>query len=167
MHQRFNETYQLMGLAVLAAGLLGGCGPKFVHNKTVFPKQISPYYVWAISDHPRGTFSNLRSAIDNNNLTMATSKKDYKGASVTIDFGRSCLFNSISILHGENEFGFAGRVAVTTSLDGRKFIHRRTFPGNRKITYLLLMTPVRARFVRLTAVSRGSKPWAIAEIYVQ
>ncbi len=163
MNKRFNEMCWL----VLAVWLLGGCSPDFTHNKTVFPRQISPYYVWRIDDNPRGTFKNLRSVHDGNNLTMAVSKKNYQGASITIDFGRSCLFNFISILHGENEFGFARKVSVSTSLDGRRFVHRRTFTGNRKVTYLLLMTPVRARFVRLTAVARGSKPWAIAEIYVQ
>ena len=167
MYNRFIGTCRLMGLTVLATGLLGGCGGEFVHNKTVFPKQISPYYVWGISNQPRGAFSNLRSAIDGNNLTLATSQKNYQGAAVTIDFGRSCIFNSISILHGENEFGFAQKIAVSTSLDGKKYILRRTFPGTRKVTYLLLRTPVRGRFLRLKAVTRGSKPWSIAEIYVQ
>ncbi len=140
---------------------------EWVHNKTVFPKQISPYYVWGISERPRGTFNNLRAAIDGNNLTTVTSKKNFQGASVTIDFGRPSLFNMITVNHGKEPSGFCERIAVSTSLDGRKFIHRSTFPGRSYFSAMLLGTPVRARFVRLTAVARGSKQWTISEIYFQ
>jgi hypothetical protein len=100
-------------------------------------------------------------------MTAATSSGSYRGASVTIDLGRTCLFNMITILHGREQDGYARTLSVYTSNDGRQFEKRYTTSGTRAATYLPIFTPIRARYVRLVADEPGTRPWSLAEIYLQ
>lgn len=87
--------------------------------------------------------------------------------SLTIDLGKPSMFNMIAIDHGRDEHGFAARVAVYTSMDGRRFTRQYVGPGTRRVTSLLLTRAVMARYVRLDAVAPGIRPWSVAEIYMQ
>ena len=98
---------------------------------------------------------------------MAVSGGNYRNASFTIDLGRSCVFNMIVLFHGKKEFGFARKLLVSTSIDGKKYKNIHTAPGTRDRTYLLLMTPVNARYLRITALEAGSRPWSIGGIFLQ
>ena len=81
--------------------------------------------------------------------------------------GRRCVFNMIAIRHGVKEHGFARTILCSTSTDGVNFTEQIRAYGTRKVTYISLMKPATARFVRLTAVEQGNEPWAIAEIFLQ
>lgn len=114
-----------------------------------------------------GEFSRPQAAIDGMGFTAATTRRSYRNATLVLDLGRECWFNTIVLLHGQREYGYAKRVAVATSRDGRNFTHVANFLGTRRFTYLPLMTPVSARYIRLTAVEPGPEPWNLAEIYIQ
>ncbi|MBN1555326.1 MAG: discoidin domain-containing protein [Phycisphaerae bacterium] len=130
------------------------------------PGIISNQKEWTIVAHG-GSFQNIRSAIDGLQSTAAVSGRNYANAAVTIDLGRSNYFNCISLLQGDNEDGYPRQVALSTSLDGKTFTHQRTVYGTRKVTYILLVQPIRARYIRLTAVRQNVNPWSLAEIFLQ
>jgi len=161
-------TVLLRAGLLLMGGLLAGCeleGFNYDGNRAA-PGVISSYKEWTI--RAQGTqFQNLRSAIDNNQMTAAVSARNYTNASVTLDLGQLCFFNCIAILHGENQDGYARRVAASISSDGQTYRHLKTVYGTRKVTYILLDQPVRARYLRLTAVQQSIRPWSISEIILQ
>ena len=105
--------------------------------------------------------------IDGNINTIAISPNSDGRGTLTIDLGKPCMFNMIVVEHGANEFGFARRVAVSTSLDGQAFTQRYTGHGTRRVTILCPATPMLARYVRLQAVVAGDQPWSVAEVYFQ
>lgn len=154
-------------LLLLSAIGPAGCVPQFAQPQhRALPTSLSDKHTWKIS--AKGdTFKHLRWAIDQNLLTVAETSRNYRQASVTIDLTRPCLFNLVMIVHGDKEFGFARRVSIATSNDGRNFTHRYTASGTRQVTYLPLLEPVSARYIRITAVQPGTRPWALAEIVIQ
>ena len=158
----FNRTTKVSLLII--AVFMGGCGPTFDPSRG--SDKISPLKEWKISDSSGG-FANIGKAIDSDMMSAAVTPARYKGASFTLDLGRLCYFNMIVIIHGANEMGFARRVEVSTSADGRNFVHRNTLSGTRKYTYISLLTPVNARYVKFTAVEQGSRPWSIGGLYFQ
>ena len=115
----------------------------------------------------RGDLQNPSAAIDGDMATAARSDYDYSGATITIDLGRPCLFQTVIVDHGAGEHGHASTVAVSTSADGKNFIDRHVSPGKRRVTILCLPKPVLARYLRLWVKSPGVQPWNIAEIYLQ
>ncbi|MBN2296619.1 MAG: discoidin domain-containing protein [Pirellulales bacterium] len=165
---KMNERVILCVVACLGLmlGLLAGCDPNLTHGKTLLPNAMSPYTEWKISA-TGARFNNIQHAMDGFNATYASTRGGYQGASITIDLGRPCMFNMVALLHSDQGMGFARLVALSTSMDGKKFTHEYTAPGTRKVTYLLPMTRITARYVRLTAVRPGSEPWSISEIYFQ
>lgn len=130
------------------------------------PGVISSNKEWTIVAHGGG-FKDVRSAIDDNQATSALSGRGYTNASLTLDLGRSCYFNCIAILHGNHQDGYARQVALSSSLDGKTYKHQKTVYGTRKVTYILLVQPIRARYLRFTAVRQNIHPWSISEIYLQ
>ncbi|MBN1941897.1 MAG: discoidin domain-containing protein [Phycisphaerae bacterium] len=130
------------------------------------PGVISTNKEWTIVAHGGG-FRNIRSAIDDNQLTAAQSGRNYANAVITLDLGRSCYFNCIAMLHGELEDGYPRQLSLSTSLDGQTYRHQKTVYGTRKVTYILLVQPIRARYLRFTAVRQGAQPWSISEIFLQ
>lgn len=130
------------------------------------PGVISSYREWTLTAHG-GEFRNLRAAVDGSQLTAAVSGRNYGNAVVTLDLGRSCYFNCVAMIHGDHPDGYPRQVSLATSHDGRTYTHQRTVYGTRKITYILLEQPVRARYLRFTAVRPGLQPWSIAEIFLQ
>jgi len=162
------QTVLIRASLLLAACAPAGCemeGFNYDGNRAA-PGMISSNKEWKITAQG-GQFQNLRSAIDNNQLTAAVSGRNYTNAFVTVDLGQLCFFNCISILHGENQDGYARQVAASISSDGQTFRHIKTVYGTRKVTYILLDQPVRARFLRLTAVRQNVHPWSISEIILQ
>jgi len=127
------------------------------------PGAVSPRQEWSIS----GDLDNIHQAIDGSISTVALSAPQYAGATITIDLGRPCMFNHISILHGPNEHGYCRRVAVETSIDGKTFTERHAAPGNRAVTNISLITPYMARYIRIRAAVPGTEPWCVAEILVE
>lgn len=105
-------------------------------------------------------------AIDGDSYTSAVSNASYKNASLTIDLGKTCLFNMVAIDHGPDRFAFARKVAVLTSSDGKKFQPQMLVPGLRQVTTIVLIKQVLARYVRLQVVAEGDRPWSVAEVYL-
>jgi hypothetical protein len=157
-------------LPVLAAGCLCACEPQFnLSSSQTFPKSmssISSRSRWKITSSG-AQFRNLATAIDSDRRTYAVTRGPYRNASITIDLGRPCYFNTVVLLHGNKPFGFARQVSLSTSIDGKKYTLQQTVPGTRKYTYVCVFTPMKARYIRLTALTPGREPWTIEEVYLQ
>jgi hypothetical protein len=158
----------LVSTAALAAFLSAGAGgcmldPIAQHDGPRAPTSaITHASNWKIVG---STLSDSRNAIDGDLLSAATSTHPHTGAQLTIDLGKPCLFNQVIIDHGPNEYGFARKVTVLTSRDGREFTPQYVAPGTRRATYASLVTCVLARYVRLQVVQQGDEPWSVAEVY--
>ena len=158
----------LTGLVCVISAGLAGCDPQFdLRRGNIFGTDaISSQLTWKVKS--KHGFKDARKAIDGSSHTYAiTSGKNYSGASITIDLDRQCIFNMVVLIHGRKEFGFAKEVQLSISSDGKNFKSCYQTFGTRKVTYISILTPTTARYIRLTAVKPGSKPWAIAEIYLQ
>jgi hypothetical protein len=162
----FFRTLTLAGLLGGAVGLGASCEPDFTAGRAVLPDMLSTPDKWSIRS-TGGGFHFLDLAIDNNAVTFAESSRQYQNAALTIDLGRRCVFNMIAIRHGVKEFGFARTLLCSTSTDGVTFTEQIRAYGTRKVTYISLMKPATARYVRLTVIEPGQEPWAIAEIFLQ
>lgn len=142
-----------------------GCVDQRFHQSRPKPRAsaVSKRSNWRIG----GDLRDLQNAIDGDFTTAAVSRDDYANATITIDLGKVCLFNTVVIDHGPNELGFCRRVALLTSSDGMTFTHRHIVGGTRRVTIVCFITPTLARYVRLEAVLPGSRPWSVGEVYMQ
>ena len=162
------HTILLRACLLLAACAPAGCdmeGFNYDGNRAA-PGVITSNKEWTVVAHG-GSFKDIRSSIDNNQATAAVSGRNYMNAAVTLDLGQMSYFNCIAILHGNNEDGYARQVALSTSHDGKTYKHQKTVYGTRKVTYILLVQPIRARYIRLTAIRQNVQPWSISEIFIQ
>lgn len=125
--------------------------------------RIGPKGNWAAS----GTVPAAQLAVDGDKQTVAKAGTNRTDAMLQIDLGEISLFNMVVIDHGEEEMGFGRQVAVETSLDGRSWERVLTAPGKRKVTVLNMIRPQLARYVRLTVLEPGERPWAVAEVHLQ
>lgn len=151
-------------ILILTAAMAGGCGGDFMDMSGRPAASIVPdRRQWTVT----GDVSRPARAADANAQTAAVSAAEYDGATVTVDFGKACLFNLAVIDHGPYEMGFAKRVAISTSLDGETFTYRKGATGTRGVTAISLITPVLARYVQFKAVMPGDQPWSVAEIHFQ
>lgn len=153
---------------LFVVGLSAGCELEGFDQTggSVMPATIAPRKEWTIK--ARGAvFHKIDKAIDSSKSSAAVSGRNYTNGTVTVNLGRTSYFNSVAILHGPNPGGYARQVALSTSLDGRRYTHQETVYGTRKVTYILLVQPVRARFIRFTAVRQGATPWSISQIFLQ
>lgn len=161
------QTVKIISLAAFLAMAACGCDPKFDYSgDRAQPEAIAAQTEWKVTGTP-GEFSFLTFAYDGNPMTVCQSKSYNRGQAITIDFSRPCIFNMIAIQHGPFEYGFAKEVAVEISNDGKTFTRIFNGEGTRKITYLCILSPVKARYVRLVALRPGAEKWSIAEIYFQ
>ncbi|MCE5326978.1 MAG: discoidin domain-containing protein [Planctomycetaceae bacterium] len=148
-----------------AAGLLAaGCDSELesdaVHK---YPAaRISPKNAWTI----KSDLADAAAAIDGNYATAATSSDVYASSTIVLDLGKTCMFNTVVIEHGE-ELGYCRRLTVATSIDGKTYTQRMTGPGNRKTTIVAIVTPVLARYVQIKAVIPGNRAWSVSEIDLQ
>lgn len=154
------------GMGMLLIYLLAaaaGCSPEY-DSRTRFPAAaISDKKTWKAG----GGIPTPASAIDGDLSTAAVSGYSYENKAIVIDLGKVCLFNTIIVEHGSDQYGFCGRVGISTSIDGKEYTHRAAMLGTRKVSIFLLVTPVLARHVRLQAVVPGNRPWSIAEVYLR
>ncbi len=152
-------------MLVLAGAIaFAGCGGELYNEAQRFmPGRISPREQWVVTS---SDLSNPSLVADGNRNTAATSSSRYAQAELTIDFGKECLFNMVAIDHGPKENGYARRVAVLTSSDGMNFTQQATAPGLRRVSTILLVKPVLARYVKIKTVVAGSEPWSIGEVYL-
>ena len=115
-----------------------------------------------------GTIKEAANAIDDSLQTLAVADASTLQPSITLDFGSPCFFNMVVVDHGRNEFGFAQRVTVLTSPDGRQFTPRYVGAGTRRVSIFFLLPRFElARYLRIRADAPGPQPWSIAEIYLQ
>jgi hypothetical protein len=162
-----NRQWISRGLIVTVALLAGACEPAPpAANRRAPESSISHPRTWKITSQGGG-IRNLAAAIDGDPLTAAVTTQRYDGASVTIDLGRVCLFNMVTILHGQQPQGHARIVSLYTSNDGQQFDKRYETPGTRSVTSVPVLTLIRARYIRLVAEQAGSRPWSLADIYLQ
>ena len=146
--------------------LAAGCDPGPVYDgagTNLLGTRIPSVGQWSAA----GTVSNPAQAIDGNIHTAATAANHDANSHLTIDLGKICGFNMVVIDHGREEHGFALRVEVKVSQDGRGFttVYRGT--GTRRVSTFLLDRYRLARFVRIEAAAPGAKPWSIAELHFQ
>jgi len=153
-----------MLLGLIASG--GGCAPGPIYGPETPRASIG-----TITDRrnwtAKGNLEDPGQATDGNINTMAVGRAGSQAPSLTIDLGQACTLNFVVIDHGRDEFGYARRVEIATSIDGRTFTPQGGGPGIRRVSNFLLNSVVLARYVRITAVQPGAKPWAVAEVYLQ
>lgn len=153
-----------MIFALIAMG--GGCEPGPIYGPgapRISIGTITNRQSWTA----KGNMEKPGLATDGNINTIAVGRAGSIPAWLTIDLGQACTFNFVAIDHGRDELGYARRVEVAVSVDGRTFTPQATGPGTRRVSNYLLNSPVLARYVRITAVQPGAKPWAVAEVYLQ
>jgi hypothetical protein len=144
--------------------VLTGCPPSGTGvGGAALGSSLTPKKTWRAV----GNLRDPAKAIDDDSGTAAISTSSYANAFIDVDLGKACLFNRIIIDHGPDEYGFPTRMAVYTSLDGQSFSPLTQVAGKRKVTNVLLISPVLARYVRLQVVSPGPRPWSVAEISFQ
>lgn len=156
----------LTGVLAILLGFIVGCDvPIYNGNEGQrTTTAISPRESWRAS----GDLREAAKAVDGDLYSAAVSADSYDNAKLTLDLGKPCVFNTIILDHSQRyQFGFCRRVSVLISNDGHNFTQVYVGPGTRRVTYLNLITPTLARYVRLQVVVPGDKPWAIAEIYLQ
>ena len=147
----------------LPAVLIGGCTAEYATENQFPAARITVRDSWKIT----GDLTGLGNAIDGDPATAAVSAASYTNAEITLDLGKVCMFNTVIVQHGSDENGFARRVSILTSVDGQEYTLRGASPGNRLVSYFVLVTPVVGRYVRLHVTVPGARPWSVAEIYLQ
>ena len=145
---------------LLACGCVGDIG--YTGSPPPLDNSVSPRRQWKAA----GTITDPARAIDGNLGTLALANP-HNNAALTVDLAKACIFNMVVIDHGSNEYGFARRIAVSVSLDGKRFTRVHTGMGARRVTLLSIMKPTLARYIRLEATMSGPRPWAVAEVYFQ
>lgn len=151
-------------LTVVLLGCMGCTGAIIEQDAFGTPATaVTPSNSWVVSCN----FGNAKVLNDSGVGSCLVTPNTTDQAFVVVDMGKRCLFNQVILDHGTNEFGCARRVAVYTSLDGREYTQQYIGPGTRRLTYLNLITPVLARYVRVQVVQHGDRPWSLAEIYIR
>jgi hypothetical protein len=112
--------------------------------------------------------TNLNAAIDDDLATFATTGRgDYTGNFLVLDLGGSYTISRVIQIHDPRDRDFPGRYRVEVSDNGR--LWREVFEGaGESGRSRAVFTPVRARYVRITATSarRGDIPWSITRVRV-
>ena len=148
---------------ICTMAFLIGCGGSIISDSRV-SAAISPKSSWAAT----GDFKDISAAIDGNVSKVAVTNGGYENAKLTVDLGKPCVFNMIALDQGQdNQFNFCRRMTVAISYDGVNFRQIYAAPGTRRITYVCLISPTIARYIRFQATVPGDKPWAVAEVYLQ
>ncbi|MCE5280441.1 MAG: discoidin domain-containing protein [Planctomycetaceae bacterium] len=162
----YSPTLRLLLTAWLSAAALwvAGCDSEPETEAVAkFPAaRISPRNTWTI----KGDMGDIAAAIDGNGGTAAVSSALYANSMIVLDLGKTCMFNTVILEHGD-EMGYCRRLSVATSIDGKTYTQRMMGPGNRKTTIVSMITPVLARYVQIKAVIPGNAAWSISEIDLQ
>jgi hypothetical protein len=158
----------VFAIPAIAAGLAcgGGCAPGPIYGPDA-PRssigEVTARRTWIAT----GNLDKPDLATDGDLNTMAVGRAGNPPPSLKIDLGQACTFNFVVVDHGRDELAFARRVEIATSVDGRTFTPRLVGPGTRRVSNFMLPSTVLARYVRITAVEPGAKPWVVAEVYFQ
>ncbi len=179
----------LLSLAALAAGL-SGCdwierrvdwldrrrSPELLHltpqeqqrlarpaNHTHYHSDVTPRQCWQIhtslSDRPH--------LIDGDPGTLsASSSPSQAGQWIMLDLGRDCCFQQVIQDHTEST-GFPCRYRIDVA-GHEGYPYHIAFVGNgtpgRSVA--VLQRPVRARFIRITALDDAEHPWDVSELRI-
>jgi hypothetical protein len=112
---------------------------------------------------------NASAVRDNNNTTRAsTNTPNYAGRWIQADLGGSYSVSRVVQIHEPDERDFPGRYRIEVSLDGRNW--QRVFEGaGERARSGASFTPVRARFVRITAIQNRNlqTPWSIYKLKIR
>ncbi len=112
--------------------------------------------------------SNISALTDDNNRTRATTgSPNYAGSWVQIDLGGSYSVFRVVQVHDPDINDYPGRYRVEVSLDRERW--QRVFEGQgERLRSGATFTPVRARFIRITAVSNRDTQhsWSIFRLKV-
>jgi hypothetical protein len=152
-------------LASWAAGAALGCAPGeiYEHGRRFAPGTVTARSRWRLS----GEVDGAAAAVDNDVTTAAVAAAPYQNATLTIDLGELSTFNMVTVDHGRDDQGFARRVELLTSTDGKRYVRQAVVAGTRRVTTICLVTPQAARYVRLRATGDGRRAWSVAEVYIQ
>ena len=147
---------------ILAMVLLGGCAdPTWRDASSTSISSRGSWRVW-------GDFRDPAAVTDGNLNTVASTSDNYRSATLTTDLGKSCVFNMIILDQGPgHEENYCRRFSVLISDDNLNYRTIYTGVGTRRVTYVKVLTPTLARYVRLEANVPGDRPWRIAEMYLQ
>lgn len=105
-------------------------------------------------------FSNDANVADDNNTTRATTKTaNYAGSWLQADLGGSYTISKVVLFHEPDREDYPGRYRIDVSSDARQW--QTVFEGRGELSRSgASFNPVRARFVRITAISeRDSQHW--------
>ena len=153
-----------VGLAVFG----GACDTAPIYsegNRDLALGRVPDRSRWRVTDAVQ--MRDGQKAIDGSVHTAAVAVEGAEGPSLTIDLGKAGLFNMIALDHGPNEYGFARKVEVHTSQNGRDYTMRYEAIGTRRVSSFMLVSPVVARHVRIKVIAPGPKPWSVAEVHLQ
>lgn len=110
--------------------------------------------------------SNINALTDDNNRTPATTgTPNYEGSWVQIDLGGSYSVFRVVQVHEPDHRDYPGRYRIEVSLDGRRWQGVFEGQGERSRSGASF-TPVRARFIRITALSNQNSQhsWSIYKL---
>lgn len=112
--------------------------------------------------------SNINALTDDNNRTRATTgTPNYEGSWIQIDLGGSYSVFRVVQVHDPDNNDYPGRYRVEVSLDGRRW--QGVFEGQgERVRSGATFTPVRTRFIRITALSNrdNQHSWSIYKLKV-
>ena len=128
--------------------------------------QLSPR---AIRNITAQGIANINAVVDDNNTTRATtSTANYAGAWVQADLGGSYTVSRVVQVHEPDGRDFPGRYRVEVSADGNRW--QTVFEGaGERGRSVATFTPVRARFVRLTATANlnNRAAWSLYKLKIR
>ncbi|NLW85255.1 MAG: discoidin domain-containing protein [Planctomycetes bacterium] len=147
---------KLLAVAMLLS--LTGCEPGM--SGAAPGSVVSPRRQWKTG----GTLKDPHLAIDANASTSAVGQAP--GDYLLIDLGGPSLFNYIRLTHSP-ETDFPPMFEVSTGLDENRMDKAQQFPGTRKCTNMLLVTPRLARFIRIQAAGTEAHKWSLADVIIR
>jgi hypothetical protein len=113
--------------------------------------------------------SNVSAISDGNNTTRATTNTvNYTGSWIEVELGGSVTVSRVVQIHDPDDRDFRGRYKVEVSDDSRRW--RTVFQGQgERGRSVATFTPVRARWIRITAVSNHDLQhwWSIYNLKVR
>lgn len=113
--------------------------------------------------------SNASAVADGNNNTRATTNTvNYAGSWIEVDLGGSYTVSRVVQVHDPDERDFPGRYRIEASGDGRRW--QTVFQGEgERSRSAATFRPVRARFLRITAVSNHDLQhwWSIYKLKIR
>ena len=113
--------------------------------------------------------TNVNAIVDDNNTTRAaTTTANYAGAWVQADLGGSYTVSRVVQVHEPDARDFPGRYRVEVSGDGNRW--QTVFEGaGERGRSVATFTPVRARFVRITATANlnNRAPWSLYKLRIR